>query len=155
MKSDNSSRVRRPTVKARPPVETAVASRRVVSVDLPPEPSSATRARQLAREHVAECPAAVIDTVALLVTELVTNAVLHARTELHLVIETEPGVVRLRVEDHSPGTPVLRHYDTDDVTGRGLALVDMFAARWGVDSRPGGKSVWCEIEIPSSDQDGQ
>ena len=127
----------------------------MVSVDLPPEPSSATRARQLAREHVAACPPEIVDTVALLVTELVTNAVLHARTALHLVIETEPGMVRLRVEDHSPGAPVLRNYDTDDVTGRGLALVEMFATRWGVDPRPGGKAVWCEIEIPSPDQDAQ
>jgi anti-sigma regulatory factor (Ser/Thr protein kinase) len=155
MKSGFLHAFRLPKVKARPPVKTAVASRRVVSVDLPPEPSSATRARQLAREHVAECPPEVIDTVALLVTELVTNAVLHARTELHLVIETEPGVVRLRVEDHSPGTPVIRNYGTDDVTGRGLALVDMIATRWGVDPRPGGKAVWCEIDIPSPDQDGQ
>ena len=50
-------------------------------------------------------------------TELVTHAVLHARTELHLIIETEPGIVRLRVEDRSPGTPVLRHYDTDGQRG--------------------------------------
>ena len=85
-------------------------------------------------------------------TELVTNAVLHARTELHLVIETEPGMVRLRVEDRSPGTPILRHYDTDDVTGRGLALVEMLATRWGVDPRPEGKSVWCEIAFPLLDE---
>jgi anti-sigma regulatory factor (Ser/Thr protein kinase) len=124
----------------------------VVSVELPPEPASATRARELAREHVAECPADVVDTVALLVTELVTNAVLHARTELHLIIETEPGIVRLRVEDRSPGTPVLRHYDTDDVTGRGLALVEMLATRWGVDPRPDGKAVWGEIAFPRPDE---
>jgi anti-sigma regulatory factor (Ser/Thr protein kinase) len=121
----------------------------VVSVDLPPEPSSATRARRLAREFVSECPPDVIDVVALLVTELVTNAVLHARTQLHLTVQAEPGVVRLTVEDRSLGTPVVRNYDTDDVTGRGLALVDMFATRWGVDARPDGKSVWCEIDIPT------
>jgi anti-sigma regulatory factor (Ser/Thr protein kinase) len=122
----------------------------VVSVDLPPEPASATRARELAREYVANCPPEVVDTVALLVTELVTNAVLHARTELHLIVETEPGVVRLRVEDRALGTPVLRHYDTDDVTGRGLALVELLATRWGVEPRPEGKSVWCEIVFPRS-----
>lgn len=92
----------------------------------------------------------MIDTVALLVTELVSNAVLHARTELHLLVETQPGLVKLRVEDHSPGTPVLRHYDPDDVTGRGLALVDMFATRWGIDPAPNGKAVWCEIMFPTT-----
>jgi anti-sigma regulatory factor (Ser/Thr protein kinase) len=126
----------------------------VVSVDLPPEPASARRARQLAREYVSNCPPDVVDAVALLVTELVTNAVLHARTKLHLFLEAEPGIVRLRVEDHSPGTPVLRHYDTDDVTGRGLALVEMLATTWGVDAGPDGKAVWCEIVFGALEPEG-
>lgn len=117
----------------------------MVSVDLPPEPSSATRARRIAREHVAQCPPDVIDTVALLVTELVANAVLHARSDLHLLVETEPGIVRLRVDDHSPGSPIVRHYGPDEVTGRGLALVELLATSWGTEPTPDGKSVWCEI----------
>jgi anti-sigma regulatory factor (Ser/Thr protein kinase) len=110
----------------------------------------------LAREQVTACPQELVDTVALLVTELVTNAVLHARTALVLHIDVHDGVVRLSVSDRSHDVPVLKHYDTDDVTGRGLALVEMLAANWGVDEEPDGKSVWCEVAIPQAlDPDGQ
>jgi two-component sensor histidine kinase len=119
----------------------------VVSVDLPPQPSSASRARALARERVAGLPTEVVDIVALLVTELVTNAVLHARTELHLEIDVHREVVVLRVFDGSTRAPVIRHYGIDDVTGRGVALVDALASRWGVETTPTGKCVWCEIAI--------
>jgi two-component sensor histidine kinase len=123
----------------------------VVSVDLPPQPSSASRARSLAREVVAGLPADVVDTVALLVTELVTNAVLHARTRLHLEVEVRPAAVVLRVQDGSTRVPVVRHYAPDDVTGRGLALVEALASSWGVDATRQGKAVWCEILIPDGE----
>jgi two-component sensor histidine kinase len=126
----------------------------VVTVDLPPHPSSATRARRIAREQVAACPVEVVETVALLVTELVSNAVLHARTDLRLEIEIEHDRVRLRVEDRSVGAPTVRHYETDDATGRGLALVEMLATSWGVDRVAGGKAVWCEIALASDPSEG-
>jgi anti-sigma regulatory factor (Ser/Thr protein kinase) len=120
----------------------------VWSVELPPEPASATQARRLAREQLASiCPPDALDTVALLVTELVTNAILHARTPMHLQIETRPGHVRLCVEDTSDRQPQLRRYDADAVTGRGLALVEALASSWGVDSTPSGKVVWCDIPL--------
>jgi anti-sigma regulatory factor (Ser/Thr protein kinase) len=120
----------------------------VLSVDLPPEPASATRARQLAREQLrVACSSVVLETVALLVTELVTNAILHARTPLTLVIETDTDRVRLRVEDSSRQQPQVRRYDTDAVTGRGLALVERLASAWGVETTATGKVVWCEIAM--------
>jgi two-component sensor histidine kinase len=124
----------------------------VVSFDLPALPSSATRARQLARREVAEFGPDVVDTVALLATELVTNAVLHARTDLRLGIEVTPLRIRLSVADGSSRVPVLRNYDSADVTGRGLNLVEMLAAQWGCDPTEEGKSVWCEVIV--SDGDG-
>ncbi len=122
--------------------------RRVASLDLPAVPSSASRARQLAREEVATYPGDVIDTVALLVTELVANAVLHARTDLCFSIDITPPLIRISVTDQSNRVPALRHYDASDVTGRGLALVDALATNWGVDATEDGKSVWCEVQIP-------
>jgi anti-sigma regulatory factor (Ser/Thr protein kinase) len=120
----------------------------VFSVELPPEPASATRARQLAREQLASvCAPDALDTVALLVTELVTNAILHARTPLQLVIKTAPDHVRLCVEDASDRHPERRTYPSDAVTGRGLALVEHLASSWGVDATESGKVVWCEIPI--------
>jgi anti-sigma regulatory factor (Ser/Thr protein kinase) len=120
----------------------------VLSVELPPEPASATSARRLAREQLAlNCPSDVLETASLLVTELVTNAILHARTPLRLVIETHPDHVRLGVEDESTGQPEMHHYGPDAVTGRGVALVDHLASSWGVDWTATGKVVWCEIAI--------
>jgi anti-sigma regulatory factor (Ser/Thr protein kinase) len=87
----------------------------------------------------------MLDTVALLVTELVTNAVLHACTPLQLQIETRSDHVRLCVEDTSERQPELRNYATDAVTGRGLALVEALSSSWGVETTPTGKTVWCEI----------
>ena len=126
----------------------------MLSVDLPPEPSSATRARALAREGLEEsCSSDTLDTVALLETELVTNAILHARTPLLLTVETLPDAVRIRVADESNEQPALRHYESDAVTGRGLALVEQLASSWGVEATPSGKAVWCEVpfgEVPST-----
>ena len=120
----------------------------MLSVDLPPEPSSATRARTLARERLeASCPTDALEIVALLVTELVTNAILHARTPLLLTLESRPGHVRICVEDESNDQPAVRSYESDAVTGRGLALVEQLASTWGVDTTPSGKVVWCEVPV--------
>jgi len=123
----------------------------VLSVDLPPEPSSATRARALTREQLGTTyPSDTLETVALLVTELVTNAILHARTPLQLTLETRPGLVRICVEDQSSEQPALRHYESDAVTGRGLALVEQLAASWGVETTASGKAVWCEVPVEAA-----
>ena len=120
----------------------------MLSVDLPPEPSSATRARRLAREQLeASYPSDTLDTIALLVTELVTNAILHARTPLQLTLESNPDRVRICVEDESNEQPAVRRYESDAVTGRGLALVEQLASSWGVDTTPSGKVVWCEVPV--------
>ena len=125
----------------------------MLSVDLPLEPASATRARAFAREQLtASYPGDTLETdtletIALLVTELVTNAILHARTPLQLTLESRPGHVRICVEDESNEQPALRHYESDAVTGRGLALVQQLASSWGVDTTPSGKAVWCEVAV--------
>ena len=120
----------------------------MLSVDLPPEPASATRARSLARRRLEDSyPDETLQTVALLVTELVTNAILHARTPLQLTLESRPGHVRICVEDGSNEQPTPRHYASDAVTGRGLALVEQLASSWGVETTPSGKVVWCEVAV--------
>lgn len=88
-------------------------------------------------------------TASLLVTELVTNAVLHARTPLSVAIEIVGDGLRISVADESPTGPTLRTYDAEAATGRGLHLVDVLSARWGMESRPTGKAVWCELVAPT------
>jgi anti-sigma regulatory factor (Ser/Thr protein kinase) len=123
----------------------------VVSLDLPPEPKSATRARSLTREYLqSSCPPEAIEVAALLVTELVTNAVLHARTPIVVVVDSSPGVVFLAVNDGSGVDPIAREYSVDAATGRGIKLVRELSTRWGVERSDDGKRVWCEITFPTS-----
>lgn len=113
---------------------------------LRPVPASAAQARSFVERTLGDwgCDA-VLDASRLLVSELVTNAVLHARTDFELVIRLVRGGVRVEVADGSPSAPVVRHYEDEAMTGRGLALVDQLATAWGVDDRSNGKAVWFEI----------
>ena len=90
----------------------------MLSVDLPPEPSSATRARALARERLEEsCSSDTLDTVALLVTELVTNAILHAlHIALQLVLPRRQRVLLGFEAVHNRGNARDRLCDICDLT---------------------------------------
>ena len=79
-------------------------------------------------------------------SELVTNAVLHAGTRMIVVLElVDDGLLRLEVHDGSVRIPHQRRYGTQATTGRGIALVDGLSDRWGVEPSADGKSVWCEL----------
>ena len=81
------------------------------------------------------------------VSELATNCVLHAHTEfsvgVHLLAD---GALRLEVADGVTAPPRARHFGPDATTGRGVTLVAGLARSWGVEPRPDGKTVWCEID---------
>lgn len=82
------------------------------------------------------------DAAALLVTEVVTNAVLHARTSLRVAVAPDDDGVRVHVSDGSSLVPTPRTHGLDATTGRGLQLVAAMASAWGIDPMPQGKSVW-------------
>jgi len=85
-------------------------------------------------------------TAVLLVTELSTNAVLHAATPYRVSLNRRTdGTMRIGVSDSSPRKPRTRDYGVDATTGRGLGLVGSLAAAWGTSSRPDGKTVWCDV----------
>ncbi len=93
-----------------------------------------------------------VESVALIVSELVTNAVLHAGTacEVHLVLDGR--TLRLRVLDGDDRPPVRRLAFTDELsTGRGLRLLEVLSLRWGVEPtsppEPPGKAVWCDVGV--------
>jgi anti-sigma regulatory factor (Ser/Thr protein kinase) len=127
----------------------------VASIDLPPERSAAARARRFAREFSRRwhLPADTIDDIELLVSELVTNAVLHARSDARVTMDHLGNRVRVTVTDHSPAPPRLREYGPEAVTGRGVFLVDRLAQDWGVEHwDDNGKNVWFELGVAPADE---
>lgn len=82
----------------------------------------------------------------LLVSELATNAVLHARTPYTVTVSTvAPERVRVEVTDDDPAPPVSDLPGSDHATcGRGMQMVLALAQRWGCEPQPGGKTVWFE-----------
>ena len=83
----------------------------------------------------------------LAVSELATNCVLHAHTEFSVGVQLlADGALRLEVADGVTALPRARHFGPDATTGRGVNLVAGLARSWGVEPRPDGKTVWCEID---------
>jgi anti-sigma regulatory factor (Ser/Thr protein kinase) len=113
----------------------------------PADAQSAALARGAVRFHCANWGRkAIADGAALVVTELVANAVRHAHTDIDLHVLRTPDGVRLEVSDGSVNLPVRRKAGPLSVGGRGLWLVDMLSASSGVDARSDGKTVWAELE---------
>jgi hypothetical protein len=90
-----------------------------------------------------------------LVTELVTNAILHARTVVQVCLERRDEIVRVEVRDGSPIRPALRDHGLHATTGRGLALVSRLAATWGVDVGSDGKVVWAHLADEADDESSE
>jgi len=85
------------------------------------------------------------DDIALVVTELVANAVRHAGTDIEITITHITHGVRLEVKDGSRRPLRQRTALTSDEGGRGLLLVDALSNRYGVVGEPDGKRVWVEM----------
>jgi anti-sigma regulatory factor (Ser/Thr protein kinase) len=110
---------------------------------LPPEIGSARHARRWLADRIgSRRPEPIVEVASLLVSELVTNAVLHAGTDIDVAVELLEGGVRVEVADRNPVHPARKGYSTDAPTGRGLVLVDAMADEWGVVDASAGKVVW-------------
>jgi GAF domain-containing protein len=93
------------------------------------------------------------DDVVLVVSELVTNGLLHAGLPITLRLTGDAGLVRIEVCDPSTVAPVRPLASTEAMTGRGIALVDAVSRRWGVDRLPDGKRVWCEVAAVGAEEE--
>ena len=118
------------------------------SLSLPADGSASRVARRWVNERFGDHPRQA--DLLLLVSELVTNAALHARTESELSIGIDEGTVRVEVRDGSDVLPVAKHYSTTASTGRGLLLVDQLADRWGAEAERVGKVVWFELDLEAA-----
>lgn len=115
---------------------------------LTPHPTSVGAARRFVRDVLMSRQVAdvVVDTVELLTSEVVTNAIIHGRSGPLLAVDVKEFVIRVAVGDVSPELPVRRGGRLDDVSGRGVLIVEELASAWGVErERNGSKRVWFEV----------
>jgi len=125
----------------------------VVRMDLTPSARLVRSARDLTTRALLDwgCPQP-IGPATLIVSELVNNAILHARTDLTVSVARWGDLVRLAVHDATPERPVRRHEPTQ-VTGRGMLLVAALSQSWGVlPTSGGGKVVWAVLQAPPEDR---
>jgi anti-sigma regulatory factor (Ser/Thr protein kinase) len=87
------------------------------------------------------------DEVLLLVSELVTNAVVHAKSDLEVVMRHTPQLLRVEVHDRDPRRVAALAWTQDQERGRGVALVEALSDVWGTDDEQIGKVIWFEVGI--------
>jgi len=129
------------------------------TLHLEPVVESTPTARHWIAAHLRDLPAEVTGYAALLTSELVTNAVLHAATPMCVTLHILPDRIRVDVADGNPSFPSLKEYGREAATGRGLTLFNTLASNWGVQAVDGGKIVWFELPVefpvsPASVSDG-
>jgi len=109
------------------------------------EPGSVTLARDITRHALSEYHyRGPQDDVLLVVSELVTNALVHGRGTPVLRLVGDAVRIRVEVSDGDPGLPQCK--EPGPSGGWGLNLVEQLAVGWGASPRDGGKVVWCELE---------
>ncbi len=110
-----------------------------------PDPSQVTLARRFVAGALASWGVRAPD-ADLLVSELATNAVLHARSEFEVTVIRHHDRVRVEVFDHNTRLPAFAAVPSDASSGRGLMLVQALAGAWGVESNTAdGKTIWFEV----------
>lgn len=113
------------------------------------DPLGAAVARQAAREFMRPRAHRVglADDVCLVISELVTNAMIHGRSDTVVRLRYVGECLRLEVADQNSRLPVLVAPDPESLSGRGLALVAAVSSLWGADRTGEGKVVWAEFDV--------
>ena len=120
---------------------------------LPDGTAAPRQARQFLRDRLGDwrVPATTAEDVELCLSEVVTNAVIHAGTDAELAVSVHADRIRVQVSDHgrngSPGTPAAPHHDA--IGGRGLMLIEHLADSWHYERSDDGTTVWFEVRLPN------
>ena len=114
---------------------------------LPSAVTAPAAARALARDAVERGGRRTVrlDDVALVVSELVTNAVVHGAGDITLDVVVDDDSVLVEVSDREPHLPDQPNAALDAESGRGLLLVSRVATHWGVRRTEPGKVVWAQL----------
>jgi anti-sigma regulatory factor (Ser/Thr protein kinase) len=116
-----------------------------------PEPDQVLEARRFVLDELSAWHVPVGD-VALLVSELATNAVLHARSDFVVTVVALSDRIRVEVLDRNSRLPSFSVVPADAYSGRGLMLVQAMASAWGVDAHSDdGKTIWFEVPRHETD----
>ncbi|MFI5683110.1 ATP-binding protein [Streptomyces sp. NPDC051636] len=120
-----------------------------------PLESSVKTARDWARDHLSslgwtDSAPDTVDAVLLTISELVTNAHVHAHSTAHLVLTWDSRCLHVTVHDASPRLPAARPPDTERTGGRGMLLVEALADTWQARPCPDGKIVHACFRPPAS-----
>jgi anti-sigma regulatory factor (Ser/Thr protein kinase) len=122
------------------------------SRSFPKAASSVAAARRFVAEALSAASEEARETATLLVSELVTNAIVHADSGVTVTVvsPTSSGGIRVDVEDRSTSRPVELRPSATTPHGRGVQLVSALSDEWGVLEAPGrgGKTVWFELSAP-------
>jgi anti-sigma regulatory factor (Ser/Thr protein kinase) len=118
--------------------------------DLPLSPYAPAMARAMVRDACADWSAtAAEDVAALAASELVNNAVRHARSACRLSVSIDSSGLRISVRDYAPGRELRpRPVDATRAEGRGVHLVAMLSSAWGVREQADGKTAWAVFALP-------
>ena len=112
------------------------------ALTLAPQPSSVGAAR-----HAVDALGDGDAVVALLVSEVVTNALVHGAGPIRLTAMRGDRLLRVTVQDDGAGQPYVRRPAETDEGGRGLAMLDLLSLRWGVERSARGKTVWFVVSL--------
>lgn len=121
----------------------------VRSATFGPVPGSVAAARRFLRHELEllDVPEPPMEATVLLTSELVSNAILHARTDVELRLVSVRDHVRVEVADGNSRLPSTALAPADATSGRGLLLVQALAGSWGVEGTLDGKVVWFELPV--------
>jgi anti-sigma regulatory factor (Ser/Thr protein kinase) len=112
----------------------------------PHEAQSVPAARRFATAVLRGTSSEILEAIELMVSELATNCIRHTNSCFDLTITRSGRNIRVEATDHAGGTPTMRSPKPTDPSGRGLKIIDMLAAGWGVQSEAdAGKTVWFTI----------
>ena len=112
-----------------------------------PDGRSVAAARRFAQGYFARVTRRSLSDVTLVVSELATNATVHARTPFSVGLHLAGGTARVEVVDGAPQLPANHSLALSTSNGRGLLIVATLAEDWGVRWSPATKSVWAELAV--------
>lgn len=122
------------------------------SLTIPPDSASIAGARRFTesflRGHGLD---RLTDAMVLLVSEVVTNAIIHGGSGAELCLMLTGTSIRAEVRDGSRALPAVKQYSDNATTGRGMLIVESLASSWGTESDPKGKVVWFALDASSHD----